>query len=278
MRRRLPLFLTLIAALVGTSAPASSGARTTAPRWASVDVATIRPGVQTVTAGAQCTANFVFFDDRHVYLGQAAHCAGTDDATATDGCTAGTLPLGTRVRIEGASRRGRLVYSSWITMQQRGETNGGLCGFNDFALVRINKRDRSRVNPTIPFWGGPSGLAKGSAVGDVVHGYGNSIVWMGIDQLRPKQGLVLGRSGGGRSHNVLTFTPGVPGDSGSAYLDENGKALGVLSTLEILPRAGTNNVTDLRKALRYLRRHTDLRVKLARGTEAFAPGLLFLGI
>ena len=31
-----------------------------APRWAPASTATIRPGVQLVTAGQQCTANFVF--------------------------------------------------------------------------------------------------------------------------------------------------------------------------------------------------------------------------
>jgi hypothetical protein len=43
----------------------------------------------------------------------------------------------------------------------------------------------------------------------------------------------LGDDGAGWSHNVATVTPGVPGDSGSAFLDANGRALGVLSTLPL---------------------------------------------
>jgi hypothetical protein len=75
----------------------------------------IHPGVQTHTAGAQCTSNFVFRDRSGTYLGQAAHCSGTGAATDTNGCEARSLPLGTAVDIEGARRNGRLVYSSWIT-------------------------------------------------------------------------------------------------------------------------------------------------------------------
>ncbi|MCW2567634.1 MAG: hypothetical protein JWN54_1731, partial [Mycobacterium sp.] len=35
--------------------------------------------------------------DGTVYLGQAAHCAGTGAATETNGCTAASRPLGTPV-------------------------------------------------------------------------------------------------------------------------------------------------------------------------------------
>ena len=61
------------------------------------------------------------------YVGYAAHCAGTGAATDTNGCDAGSLPLGTRVDfVEGGSLvsegtsvgDGTLVYSSWLTMQQ----------------------------------------------------------------------------------------------------------------------------------------------------------------
>ena len=41
----------------------------------------IHPGVQTFTAGAQCTANFIFKDASSTYIGQAAHCSGTGAAT-----------------------------------------------------------------------------------------------------------------------------------------------------------------------------------------------------
>jgi hypothetical protein len=99
------------------------------------DGAEIHPGVMTFTEGAQCTANFVFRDSGGTYLGQSAHCSGTGAATDTNGCDAGSLPLGTPVEIDGASRPGTLAYSSWIAMQEANEQNENACAYNDFALV-----------------------------------------------------------------------------------------------------------------------------------------------
>src|SRR5947208_11824702 len=94
-------------------APASA-----APTWAPAASAAVHPGVQTITNGGQCTSNFVFYDaSNNVYIGQAAHCAGTGGNTETNGCSAGTLPTGTAVTVKGASQPGTMVYSSWVTMQ-----------------------------------------------------------------------------------------------------------------------------------------------------------------
>ena len=45
------------------------------------------------------------------------------------------------------------------------------------------------------------------------------------------------------------MTPGVPGDSGSAFLSADGKAIGVLSTLGLAPLPLSNNIGDLAKEL-----------------------------
>src|SRR6266508_3346618 len=74
-----------------------------ASAWAPASSATIHPGVQVFTAGAQCTSNFVFQDASNVYLGQAAHCSGTGGNTETNGCTSGSLPIGTPVEVTGAA-------------------------------------------------------------------------------------------------------------------------------------------------------------------------------
>ena len=77
------------------------------PAWAPAATAPIHPGVQTDTNGGQCTANFVFFDaSNNVYIGQAAHCSGTDGNTATNGCEAGSLPHGTPVNVDGGTPAG----------------------------------------------------------------------------------------------------------------------------------------------------------------------------
>jgi hypothetical protein len=231
------------------------------------------------TDGAQCTANFVFTNGSTVYLGYAAHCAGTGAATETNGCLAESLPLGTPVEIDGASQNGVLAYSSWLAMQAAGETDPDTCAYNDFALVRLATADVPNVNPSIPHWGGPSGLnTTGAPALSNVYSYGNSSLRLGLSQLSPKQGVSLGTTGGGWSHPVYTVTPGIPGDSGSAFLDAEGRALGVLSTLAIAPLAGSNNVGDLSHELAYAQTHGASGVTLEPGTEAFNPSALPIGI
>src|SRR4029078_12347900 len=83
----------LLAAAV-LSAPQASAA----PTWAPAATAKIHPGTMMYTSGAQCTANFVYTDrSGNTYVGYHAPCAGVGAATATDGCLADSLPLGTRV-------------------------------------------------------------------------------------------------------------------------------------------------------------------------------------
>jgi hypothetical protein len=243
---------------------------------ASVASAEVRPGVQTVTeGGGQCTANFVFSDGSTRYLGIAAHCVGTGAATDTNGCDAGSLPLGTRIEIEDASNPGTfpvvgtLAYSSWLAMQQNGETDENTCAYNDFALVRLPAG--AEVNPTVPFWGGPTGLGTTTAALDRVYSYGNSSLRLGIELLKPKRGASLGATGGGWSHQVYTLTPGIPGDSGSGFLDQQGRAFGTLSTLALLPLPASNGVGDLAKELAYAKANGFSGVNLVPGTEPFNP-------
>ncbi len=251
-----------------------------APTWAPAATAAIHPGVQTDTAGGQCTANFIYYDAAAVYIGQAAHCSSTGGQTETDGCTSGSLPIGTEVTVQGASRPGTMVYNSWLTMQALGETDPNVCAYNDLALVRLDPSDAAKVNPSIPHWGGPIGVnTTGTATGDRVYSYGNSSLRFGITQLSPKTGVSLGDDGAGWSHGVSTVSPGIPGDSGSAFLDPSGRALGVLSTLALAPVAGSNGVGDIAHELAYLQTHTPFTsVQLAAGTEPFTPSKLPLGI
>jgi hypothetical protein len=195
--------LALVAVLAGSPAPASA--------YAPADEATIHPGVQMFTEGAQCTANFVFSDGADVYIGYAAHCAGLGEATDTNGCDAGTLPVGTPVEIDGASQPGTLAYSSWATMQAVGETDANACAYNDFALVRIHPSDHAKVNPSIPHWGGPTGLnTTGVAALGRVYSYGNSSLRQGIALLSPKTGVSLGTTGGGLDPPALHRHPRHP--------------------------------------------------------------------
>ncbi len=244
--------------------------------WAPADAATIHPGVQTFTDGAQCTANFVFIDAAgDVFIGQAAHCAGTGGATETDGCDAESLPLGTTVEVDGASGSGTLVYSSWITMRNRGERDESTCGYNDFALVKLDPADHGNVNPSVPAWGGPVSVGATSAFGDKVYSFGNSSLRFGAAPLSPKEGYSLGQDRDGWNHQVYTATPGIPGDSGSAFLSSDGAALGTLSTVALLPFSGSNGVSDLAHELAYAQNFGGFSgLELARGTEPFQGGVL----
>jgi hypothetical protein len=248
---------------------------TAVPNWAPAGSATVHPGVMTFTEGSgQCTSNFIFYDgSNNVYIGQAAHCAGTGAATETDGCDAGTLPLGTRVEVDGATQPGTIVYSSWIAMQQANEQDANTCAYNDFALVKLDPADYGKVNPSIPFWGGPTGVTATVANLSDVLSYGNSSLRLGVEALSPKQGKQLSQGSGGWNHHVYTVTPGIPGDSGSAFIDDQGRAFGTLSTVQAAPAPASNGVGDVSREIDYMLSHGGPAVTLAHGTEPFSGSL-----
>jgi hypothetical protein len=96
-----------------------------------------------------------------------------------------------------------------------------------------------------------------------------------VQQLSPKEGYSLGQTGGGWSHQVYTLTPGIPGDSGSAFLSKTGAALGTLSTVAIAPVTGSNGVGDVAKEFAYMKANSSFSgVELALGTEPFQAGPL----
>src|SRR3954465_15299517 len=244
----------------------------TAGAWAPAASATIHPGVQTVTPAGQCKATFIYTAAGKPYIGRAAHCSSTGASTDTDGCTSGSLPLGTQVEATGASRPGTLAYNSWLTMQANGESNAGPWAYNDLALVKLDPADVGKVNPSVPGFGGPTGVGGASATGADVYSYGNSSLRFGVTQLSPKKGIVVQTEGNGWSRTVYTVTPGIPGDSGSGFLNASGQAIGVLSTVAIAPLAGSNGVGDLSRELAYARAHGLPDLAVANGPEPFTPG------
>jgi hypothetical protein len=255
--------------------------------WAPAASAEIHPGTMMYTDGAQCTANFVYTDSAgNVYVGYAAHCAGTGAQTDTNGCNTGSVPLGTAVDFTNDGNlagegtivgHGTLVYSSWVTEHDLGTTDANTCAYNDLALVRVDPGDVGEVNPSVPFWGGPTGIdTDGTAAGDRVYTYGNSSLRAGISPLSPHTGISLGddAADGGWSHPLYTVTPGIPGDSGSGFMSADGTAIGVLSTLGLAPLPASNNIGDLSKELAFAKAHSGIAgLSLVPGTEPFSPVL-----
>ena len=266
MRARKLLVLTVAAGsalALSLAVPAPAGAA----GWAPAATAQVHPGVQTLTGGAQCTANFVFTDGTTTYLGQAAHCSGTGAATDTNGCLTQSLPLGTAVDVAGF--QGTLVYNSWIAMRAANETDANTCAYNDLALIKLPAAAVATTNPSVPVYGGPVGLGAGTVSGEDVYSYGNSSLRFGLTPFSPKRGISLGDTGGGWSTTVYTASPGIPGDSGSGFLDAGGRAFGVLSTVALAPFAGSNGVGNLAKEVAYAQAHGVPGLALVSGTEGF---------
>jgi hypothetical protein len=262
--RRIAVLGVAVAALALVGIPAHAAPATGA---------TITPGVLMISpvdehVTSSCTAAFVFAGGDATYLGYAAHCAGASESMGISGCEEPTLPLGTDVTIvgtDGSRASGRLAYTSWRTMQERGESDPLLCLHNDFALVELNPADAGRVDPTVPVVGGPTGLdSDGTVSGEPVVSYQPLAGATSV-----KQGRSLGSGEGGLAHRVETRPPGHPGDSGSGYLDGDGRAFGVLSTL-FTDGSGTNGVTDLAHALEYANVYGGIgQVALVPGTKPF---------
>ena len=283
MRALRVLTLLLLLLAVGlTAAPTGASA---APTWAPAATAAIHPGTMMYTEGAQCTANFVYTDGAgNVYVGYAAHCAGKGSSTDTNGCTTDSVPLGTPVTFTNDGSlisdgtpvgHGTLAYSSWITEHQLGTSDPNTCAYNDLALVKVDPADVGKVNPSVPFWGGPTGIdTNGTQAGDRVYTYGNSSLRFGISLLSPHTGISLGDdpADGGWSHPLYTITPGIPGDSGSGFLSGDGTAIGVLSTLGLAPLPASNNIGDLAHELAFAQAHSGIAgLTLVPGTEPFQP-------
>lgn len=244
-----------------------------AHEWPPLDEATIRPGValnplspsdpEGLLDDAHCTANFVFLDRTGgiLYLGTAAHCVEDGSESQRGHCDSTADPLGTEIRIEGASRPGRLAFSSALTMQAVGEPDLQTCTYNDFALIAIDPVDADLVHPAVLAYGGPTDLRRdGASAGQPVVTFGATPFRPGPSSLDSAEGTVTETRYNGWIHLVEFTPPRVSGDSGSAVLTAEGEALGVVKSLTL---AGSNGVVDLAMALAYAQDAGGMEVELA---------------
>ena len=273
MRIGVPVKRALTAAPWPSRSP-SCGCRAAFRGWAG-PAATITPGVELRTPVVGGTSSPLRPGSSSatrdaVFLTYAARCTSSSDASGgIDGCTEPALPLGTPVtvfRTDGSPTLGSLAYSSWLAMQEIGETDPDLCLHNDLALVALDPwRRRLRSTRRSRSSAGRRGSTDGTQVGELVFGFASR-----TRRPRPpaRQGITLG--GSLRNHDVVMVPPPVEGDSGSGYLDAGGRAVGLLSSGVVLPVAGrpadVNGVSDLAAALAYASEHGELgRVELVAG-------------
>jgi hypothetical protein len=238
----------------------------TGPAAADAAAGRIGPGTQIVTAGRSCTANFLFRDARHrVYLGYAASCATRSRLTGPGTCAARSLPLGTRVRLVDRGHTlgyGTLRYSSLRAERRLGVTDPATCAANDFALVRLRGEARRRASASMPYWGGPTGLGALPAAGATVFGLTRVA---GSTRTVPRAGQVTECTG--TRATVSTPLPSTPAARGGGFLDDTGRAVGVLTASE---HSGDNLVVSVADVVAFARAHGIAGLHVVRGHDAFS--------
>ena len=254
-----------------------------AGRWAPAGTAQLHPGVQAYTKGAQCTTNFVFADARRPRLPRVrralrrqgrGHRHRRLQHQLAPARHPGPLRRGRR-RSPAAAPPSGTAGSPTAPGSRCASTAPArhACAANDLALVRVDAEDAAQGQPERAVLGRP-----GRAVDQ-----GRRAGHAGL-LLRPVQPAPDDRCSPRRpaprsvrptAAGAGTSTPprpGIPGDSGSGFLDADGRAVGTLSTVAIAPLAGSNGLGDLQRELRYAQRHSGIAgLRLVPGTEPFSP-------
>lgn len=218
--------------------------------WPGLSDAVVRPGVRVISDSGSCTSNFVFTskDNSTLYLGLAAHCLPGEEEHET-------------VDIAGGVVQGTVAYNSWYTMDNTEGEFAVSRDTNDFALIQIPDEHRHLVHPAVLHFGGPVGLAESASVSERIITYGNTPIRDGAQEANPREGFVV--EGDSWYTRMYIVTPGLPGDSGSAVLMGDGRALGVLIHLGIAPLAASNGAVNLAAALSFAEEYAGIEVELA---------------
>lgn len=236
------------------------------PEWARLEDATIRPGVAIRTPSGECASNFMFIrpDNTSVYLGTTAYCMRD-------------VPIGALVTVGGPENLAILAYSSWITMEENGESDPDAREYNDFAVIRLDASTRPRAHPAMLVAGGPTGAADAAAVasGDRVRAFTNATTLL-APETAWHDAIITGRVG---DWALLAHAapPGTPGALGGGVVTPDGRALGVMVNLGVAPNPGSNGVARLDALMAYAKEHARLDMQLATW-ETFAPGPLDQGL
>ena len=169
----------------------------------------VRPGGVVRSDLGSCTLNFLFQgSDGRRYIGTAGHCI-----LETDGESSWAPGAGPEARDAGGTRIGEFAYAV-------------LEDPKDFALIRLDPSVES--DPQICHFGGPTGTndeRPGLDEPTVLHLFGNGLA---VGAVLPARSMVA--LGMPDPDHVFAEGLVVPGDSGSAVISADGRAVGVAVT------------------------------------------------
>jgi hypothetical protein len=165
----------------------------------------IRPGAW-IIAPAGCTTNFVFGSPSDYYIGTAGHCADVGDEVTLIAAPGVLMNIGTTVK----------------------SVNNGIG--NDFALIDVRPAMEQYVNPSMTYFGGPTGAGSPQPQ-DVVEHAGHGLV-IGTGGT-PRAGVVVYRGNGDGGDAFAWVGAASPGDSGSAVRLADGRAAGDLTHIVV---------------------------------------------
>lgn len=192
----------------------------------------LSPGDQMVTDAGLCTLAFILADANDLYFATAGHCIQVDQRASTP--DHGEIGVGVFHFLE----------------PETGSSSDGSPGM-DFGLVRIHPEQYAKLNPKVCGWDGPVGLYEGGNEGGGVRHYGHGLIFGDLGPTtQQREGLFLFTD-----EQAFYWTgAGVPGDSGSAVLDESNLAVGVFTHVI----AGVNGIPPADNGGTRLQRGLDL--------------------
>jgi hypothetical protein len=234
--------------------------------WARAATAKIHPGVPVEIGGVTCTAGFILTDGKRVFLTLTAGCAGASPGENVNGCptvreSAGVDPPNTEAKITGARHKGHLVYNSFERMKRLGEKRTNRCHYNQLALIKIDRRDVKRVNPSVPTVGGPGRVAQGDP---------EAPDRLSVFLTAPTTAEALQTSAGGWAHDIMVDGHLDVPNAGAPVLTGSGAALGMVTVVPSHGTVGPTTVSNLGLELRALHHaHGFEHVRLATGTADY---------